>query len=67
MRSLLSLFPFVFSTELARGDGVAVAIEARKGKIDHLLNLRRNKHTHTHKSNLNHSYLFLIKKEPLIY
>ena len=57
MRSLLSLFPFVFSTELARGEGAAVAIKARKRNIYHLLNLHRN----THKKNkltLNHSYLF---------
>ena len=27
MRSLLSLAPFVFSTELARGDGAAVAMK----------------------------------------
>ena len=33
MRSLLSLAPFVFSTELARGDDAAVAIEVTSATI----------------------------------
>ena len=46
MRSLLSLFPFVFSTQLARGDGVEVAMleidrQLHQQYICNLLNLRR--------------------------